>query len=54
MVWYCIMYYIGNSQTDKKRSYVRAENTREAKRIAESRLRERHLADINIVEVKAI
>lgn len=54
MVWFCIIYYIGNSQNDKKRTYVRADNPREAKRVAEIRLKERYIENVNIVEVKAI
>lgn len=53
-MWYMVFYYTKDDSITKKRTYVRAENLRDARRVAEIRLNERYVEPPEIVEIKAI
>lgn len=54
LIWYCIFYETKDEPGVKKWTYVRAESPREARNVAEIRLRERYVEIPSIIEVKAI
>lgn len=54
LVWFRVFYETKDEPGLKKWTYVRADNPREAKRIAEMRLSERYVEIPSIIEVIAI
>lgn len=54
LIWYCIFYETKDEPGVKKWTYVRADSPREARNVAEIRLRERYVEIPSIIEVKAI
>ena len=54
LIWYRIFYETKDEPGVRKWTYVRAESPREARNVAEIRLRERYVEIPSIIEVKAI
>ena len=54
MIWFMVFYFTKDDEITKKRTYIRASNLKEARRVAELRLAERYIEPPTIVEVRAI
>lgn len=54
LVWFRVFYETKDEPGLKKWTYVRADNPREAERVAKIRLSERYISTPNILEIKAI
>ena len=54
MVWFMVYYETKDEPGVKKWTYIRAENPRDAERVAKIRLSERYISTPNILEIKAI
>lgn len=54
MVWFSVSYETKDKPGAKKWTYIRAENLREAEKVAKIRLSERYVEVPTILEVKAI
>ena len=54
MIWFTVSYETKDEPGVKKWTYIRAENPREAERVAKVRLSERYAEVPRILEVKAI
>ena len=54
LIWYCVFYTTNDEPNVKKWTYVRAESSRDARNVAEMRLRERYIQIPSIIEIRAI
>lgn len=54
LIWFVIFYNTKDEPNLRRWTYVRAENTREAEKVARSKLKERNTDFLDILEIKKL